>query len=289
MKKLWNFLSDLRLTFWLLVAITAILVIGGLYSAFDYSFVDSINGARVQDWFFTTGITALHKSWWLPALFLAFTLFAVNTTACSIDRIITLVKKRKNMPFKTFSVLLSPSLIHCVFLIILAGHFITFVAVKQERLPMVPGNEITLPDGSVFTVGDIRTQYYGDETLLRNRISQMKVSLAPKLQGTAVREIEFAEPHRVGTSHLHLDVDKKAAKMFMQKRKIVIDESCNKERVFNPAEYRNRSMGPRIYLLVTTDPGLPLIVAGFIFLILIMVWYYYQVLFSRTKTITTEE
>lgn len=289
MKKIWNFISDLRLTFWLLTAITIILVIGGIYSSLDYSFVDSLNAARVQDWFFTEGVKALHKSWWLPVLFLAFTLFAVNTAACSIDRIITLVKKRRKMPFKTFAVLLSPSMIHCVFLVILAGHFITFVALKQERLPLVPGNEITLPGGSVYTVGVIRTQYYGDDTLLRDRISQMQVTLSPKNREGAVRELVFAEPQRAGFSHLHLDVDKKAAKMFMRKRKIDTDNSCNKEQIYNTTEYRDRSTGPKIFLLVTTDPGLPLIVAGFIFLIIFMVWYYYQVLFSKTKNIIKED
>lgn len=289
MKKFWNFISDLQLTFWLLVVITSLLVIGGVYSVIDYTFVDSINSARVQDWFFSTGIQSLHKSWWLPALFLAFTLFAVNTAACSVDRIITLLKKRKTMPFKTFTILLSPSLIHIAFLVILAGHFVTFTAFKQERLPLLAGNEITLPDGSVYNVGDIRTQYYGDDTLLRDRIYQMKVSLSPKSRTGNMRELFFAEPQRAGFSHLHLDVDKKAAKMFMRKRKIHTDETCNKEQIYNTAEYGNRSMGPKIFLLVTTDPGLPLIVAGFVFLIIIMVWYYYQVLFSKTKTITTDE
>jgi hypothetical protein len=193
------------------------------------------------------------------------------------------------MPVKTFAVLLSPSMIHCVFLIILAGHFITFVALKQERLPLIPGNEITLPGGSIYTVGDIRTKYFGDDTLLRDRISQMQVTLSPKSRQDAVCTLLFAEPRRVGLSHLHLDVDKKAAKMFMRKRKIETDNSCNKEQIYNTTEYRDRSTGPKIFLLVTTDPGLPLIVAGFVFLIIIMVWYYYQILFSKTKNIIKED
>ena len=58
LKKIWNLLGSLKLTFWTLNLITVTFVAGVFYSKYDYVFFESMNNAKFQEWLFTQGIAS---------------------------------------------------------------------------------------------------------------------------------------------------------------------------------------------------------------------------------------
>ena len=268
-RKIWNFIADLRLTYWLLLAIAVLLTAGALYSRGDYHLFEQINYMPVSSWFMTLGMANLLKSWWVPVLFAVMALLAVNTIACAIERLRALWPRRGEMDRVRFLVLVSPSIIHLLFVTIMGGHLLTFEFSDYRRYAVDPGSAIELPDGNRVIVRDIRAINYPSGTYLQDRLKNADyiVELSGS-KGKSERSFSFLNPLRIGKSFLHADVTKRAPRVLSEKGGTV----CNR------AEVKNlEAAAPQFYIIYTRDPGLPVIVMLLVMISLIMTWYYVMI------------
>jgi hypothetical protein len=275
-RSIWNFLAGLKLTLWLMGFITVILFIGGSYCLYDYAFFNTMNGVPVQKWFMEHGITHLHLTWWLPALFLGFFFLGINLGACAVDRIIQLLPKRSQMGFGAFFTVLTPSLVHLAFLMVLGGHFITFTMGYQQRIPVAIGESAALPDGGTIKFLNIESVMYPDNTILKGRKAQM--TLTAEIDGAPAR-LSFAEYISRGFFALHLDMNMREGKAARVAPKMNPDETCNqsdlyKKKTEKKAETKSEAGGPALLLQVTYDPGLGIIIVGLALVIALMGWFF---------------
>jgi uncharacterized membrane protein len=58
------------------------------------------------------------------------------------------------------------------------------------------------------------------------------------------------------------------------------DETCNREKDFHYKE-KTGFVTPQLYLISTYDPGLWILLPGFTLVIMLMVWYFYQIISIR--------
>lgn len=280
MKRFLDIIGDLRIAFWLLLAVAVIMWIGSLYASAEYQLFDSLNGVRVQDWFSEKGLGALSSTWWLPALFFAFALLGLNTAACTLRRVMALWPRRTDMPAKRFMVLLSPSIIHLLFIGMLSGHLLTFTALTQEKAPIEEGVVLDLAGTGEFMVKSVKNEFFDKGSLLADRIRQTTVELSFMKNGVE-RTVPLEFLHSISMNGALLQLD-------MQKRKMSgapitqnpADETCNKEHNYHYAELLKETR-PQLYIIATRDPGLFILIPGFALVILVMGWYFYQIGFGR--------
>ena len=99
-KRIWDFLGDIRLSFWLLLAAAALFLAGMFHSSFDYSYFRAMNELRIQDWLARELPSRPGANWWLPLLVCVLFLLGVNTVICTINRVIALFAgpKRSGIP-----------------------------------------------------------------------------------------------------------------------------------------------------------------------------------------------
>jgi hypothetical protein len=282
MKRLLDIIGDLRIAFWLLLSVAAIMWIGSLYAAGDYVLFNSLNGVRVQDWFAARGLAAIGSSWWIVALFVAFAFLGINTAACTARRVIALWPKRKEMPAKRFAVLLSPSIIHLLFIGMLSGHLLSFTALTQERAPVVEGASLDLAGTGDFSIISIRHRFFDEKSLLAERIEQSTVEISYMKDGVeTTAPVEFLRSVSVNGALLQLDMEKKkkSGKPIVQNP---ADENCNKENNYNYAKLLAETR-PQLFIVATRDPGLFILIPGFALVILVMGWYFFQIGFGRQE------
>ncbi|HPJ38385.1 MAG TPA: hypothetical protein PLT75_08070 [Spirochaetota bacterium] len=274
MKQIWNFLKSLQLTFWLLFIITAMFIAGSLYSRADYSFFEAMNNKPIITWLSEIGIHTLHKTWWIILLFISMALLAVNTVACAADRLYIIWPKRKNISLRIFLTLISPSIIHILFIIVLFGHFLTFTVISHQRYPVEKGTLLTLPNNVQLRINDITMINYPPDSYLKDRLMNGILSVSEITQsGENNYSIKFLEPVSLNGAYLHIDVAKR-----------VTPESnttvCSRAEV-----KRTEQVMPQFYLLYTEDPGLMVIVVFLFIMIGFLFWYYGNNLLMK-KTFT---
>ncbi len=262
MNRIWNFLKSIELTFWLLLIITIMFITGSLYSRADYHLLESLNNVPLHDWFLKTGVEHPEKTWWIPVLALAMALLALNTLACASDRLVGLWPRRRDMPHARFLSILTPSLVHMLFIIILFGHVLTFIIIKHERYPVETGSTVTLPGNTSLTVSSIDLINYPAGTFLADRLMNGSISLSdPDRPGTKFW-VGFLEPARLNGAYLHIEAAKRTA---AAKGTTV----CNRGEVQSTV-----NQNPQIFLLYTEDPGLAVIVIFLFVMIALLGWYY---------------
>jgi hypothetical protein len=279
MKRLLEITGDLRLAFWLILSAGTVMFIGSLYASINYSFINSMNGVPLIKWYMTEGLDKISITWWIPVLFLVFLLLGINTFACTLNRIITLLPRRKSIGTKRFMVLISPSVVHILFLGMLAGHLLSFTAVTQDKIPFTEGDKIYLNGVGDVRVISIRNEFFPESSLMKQRIKQTRVEISINNNGIeSVDNISFLEPAVIGGTIIQLDMEKKKENVIV--KPLSKDETCNKEKKFHYAE-NTAQVNPQLYFLVTRDPGLFILLPGFFIVILIMGWYFYQTNFSK--------
>ena len=278
MKRFFHLIGDLRLAFFLILACGAVMWIGSIYAADEFEFFNSMNGVRIQDWFLTAGIERIGVTWWLPLLFLVFTLLVINTVACTFLRIAALLPLRKKTGVKRFMVLISPSIIHLLFILMLAGHFAGFVLVKHSRVEVSTGEEVFIEPLGRVKVLSVKHSFFPSDSLVKDRVEQTEVKLlAPDYYGDREVAVRFLEPLLVNGALIQLDMKK------IKKDQMVVpidDETCNREKDYHYKE-KNSSVIPQLYLISTYDPGLWVLLPGFALIIMFMGWYFFQVISIR--------
>ena len=243
-KRLWKALVGIRLTLWLLGLLTVNLLVGSVYAKLMPVF-GKLNVRLFPAWLITLGDA---HSWWLFSLFgLLFLLFA-NTSACTLERVTVLWRRRRQHRFPLFALLLAPSIMHFCFLVIVGGHALTEFAGSKQRLKVEAGQQITVGEGRI-TLLDRRYEYW-QEPALEGMVRQCTAIL--ELQhGSAIerREIAILEPIYWQGYALHLGMAGKS---------------------------RSNQLPP-LEIIVKKDPGLLIILLGNTLLCLLMLWYFPQI------------
>jgi hypothetical protein len=239
---IWKFCGNVKVTFYLLLFIAFNLAAASFYVKLYPQIFRPLNNFLLQDWFRLYGQNHPDKTWWLWTMFGLLLALGFNTGICTLDRIINLLAKRKQMSIKIFLIKMTPSFIHMCFLIMLAGHFMSMTSGFNRSMPAATGGEMSMPVH--VQVLDKHCDYYSSPELLKGSMKQCTVSLKLQVQGEmALKQISFLKPATWKSFNFHLIRDKKAKEEGLQ-------------------------------IIIKHDPGLKLILAGFTALVLLMLWYF---------------
>jgi len=285
LKTIWNKLGSLTLSFWILISAAVLFIIGAILTEVNAEVFKAINQVRIQDWMMDNLAGNWRAAWWLPLIILVLFLLGVNTAICTINRIIELSRKRNPSSYR-YTVTLLPSVIHLLFLVVLSGHVITITTGVWKRIPIEQNAVIRIDQTApALTVKDVQNELYPDATLMAGRIRQTTVTLQEN--NGAPFSMKYLDSVGYHGYTLHLDMFKERKNMMeeLKQNKTVIPESartCYKSDLFNtknkPAEKQKK-----LYLLAISDPGLPVILTAFTLILVIMSWYFIEVLRKRDK------
>jgi hypothetical protein len=245
LKKIWNFCGSVKVTFWLLLIIASGLAVGSYYVKYNPQIFKHLNHSLFQDWFILHGQYYPEKLWWLVILLVSLFAFGINTGVCTLNRLISLFSKRKQMSTKIFFLKITPSLTHICFLVILCGHLFSMISGYNGVLPAKAGAKTSLPIQSDIEITEQKCDYYISPESLKGFIKQCIVSFELQTQGdTAQKHISFLHPLYWQGYSFHLGMDKRSSK------------------------------SPELKISIKRDPGVRLILVGFTVLILLMLWYF---------------
>ena len=245
LRKLWRFCGDVKITFFLLLLISFNLTVGSFYVNWYPQIFRPLNNFLLQDWFGLYGNNYPDKIWWLWTMFGLLVALGFNTGICTLDRIINLCAKRKQMDIKIFFLKITPSFIHLCFLIMLVGHLMSMISGFNKVMPITTELDTTLPIQA--KVLNHKCDYYSSPELLKGYTKQCTVSLKVQTPGEMeLKQVSFLHPFSYQGFTFHLNMDKKAKASLLQ-------------------------------IAIKQDPGLKLILPGFIALILLMLWYFPQI------------
>jgi hypothetical protein len=259
--KIWKLLGSVRFALWLLGCAAALFFVGTVYYRSAPDIFIALNSTMLFDWFRTYGIGNPGRTWWFFLLMAVFFLLAVNTTVCTIGRMIRIVRSRNHRSRRTTLFLLSPHIVHIAFLVIVAGYFLLYTSginsynniLKPGFRRPLPGTSITveLRDAS-FTVANSRW----NESLAGLHVGAVFTLLFHNGNRTDRRRVGLNNPCIYKGYSLH-----------------VID--------FNPP--RTESMTPNVWVRMTIrkNPGIPLFIAGVIIFASGVLLYAWSV-FERT-------
>jgi hypothetical protein len=265
-REAFNRLSSLRLTFYLLLAVAALLLGGSISASQNYALFTTMNGVPLIFWL----RVHLLKDWpvcvWLLFLILVLLILALNTFCCSLSRLSTLYRERSIRTGRRLFFALMPSLIHLSFLIILAGHLATFTMGWVDHHPVQVGKEIQISKASGnWKVASIERRLFPSHSKLKNRLSQVTVDLVT--ENGVKRQVSFMNPVYHDGVFLFLDMKK------VKRQQVVEQEDCDQSSLFKQSKVQAQP-DRQIRLMTVRDPGLPILVAGFVLINVLMLLYY---------------
>jgi len=279
-KRIWNFAGSLRVTFWLCLAAAVWFLCGNIWAGGDgYSIITKLNRMRLQDWMAAHYLDSFAFVWWMVPLLATLFFLGINTAVCTINRMAALVPRRREMPFKRFLVLLSPSLIHALFFIVVLGHLVTFTLGEWNTVAVSEGGKVAIsPSSPEMTVASIEKKYFDRKSDLFDRIAQISVKLTD--DGNRATTVSFMNPVSLSGRHVFLDMEKQKKKMKPEapvKKPAPVKaepETCNKAHVCHAVKKEPEEQ--KIFLLVINDPGLFIIVTAFGLILILMTWYFIE-------------
>lgn len=96
MKTIWEFLNSLKLTVYLVLAITAVTIYGSLVLYIHLDIYGEMDNNLFFHWLLGPGLKNFGSAWWLFLLVALTVLFGINTLVCTIDRLPKLFERYKN-------------------------------------------------------------------------------------------------------------------------------------------------------------------------------------------------
>jgi hypothetical protein len=266
-KRIWDLLGDIRISFVLLMIASATLFTGSIYAGGHFSLFGEMNRLRVQDWLAVHIKAQPELSWWIPMLFVIMGALGLNTFICASSRIARLIPQRRALSPGKFFFLLIPSLIHFLFIIIMLGHLTTFSSAKWQTIQLKTGTSVAL-DGknTLFEVQSIQDLLFPETSGLRNRISQTTVTLK-NVNGNEIK-LQYLQPVLIDGRFLFLDKIKEGKKAPIEILPREDKETCNKAPVYMV------KMKAKQLLLIVSDPGFYIIICGLTLIMCLMIWYY---------------
>ncbi|MEE4609255.1 MAG: nucleoside deaminase [Desulfobacteraceae bacterium] len=270
-KTIWNALGDIRLAVILLLAASATLLTGSFYAEDHFSLFMALNHMRIQDWLPPQWASQPALVWWIPVLFAIMALLGINTFVCAANRCLRLFGQRRSMARGRFFYLLTPSLVHFLFITIMLGHLATFTAGRWQSLPLAADSPIAVSrEAPVYRVETIQDECYPDTSALGNRLRQTAVTLAGA--GGQTRRLQYGQPAFIDGRFLFID---KAPRGKIAHPKPMPAGSPPARRP-GPAS-AEAAQGPNTgqpLLLIVSDPGLAVIIFGLTLIMALMIGYF---------------
>src|SRR3989338_2123688 len=118
MKSIWRFFASTELTIVLAGLIILDAAWGSIISMKNPQVFQALDQAILFPWLFSVGNANLNISLWIFILVFLITIFAINTTVCTLDKLYSTFKYKR--PWQS----LFPQIVHIGFLIALLGHLI---------------------------------------------------------------------------------------------------------------------------------------------------------------------
>ena len=261
-KRIWKFLSGVKLTIWIILAAIALLLIGSVYVPSNRMGFNSLNHMLMQDWSQEWGFQNLDRSWWFFMLAAVLLFLGINTGCCVLDRLLFHWNRRRMTGTRIFLFRITPSLIHACFGIILLGHFASVcTGYRSKHMEFVsrPGEtaHYTLPGNIQMTVGKPECTFYPEP--FAGKIRRCRINLSFTADGrTEGKEVEGAHP------------------LFWNGFQIHMSQIPGKT---DPKPFT----APEFQLLVKRDPGLRLILIFFPILILLTLYFYIEERLTRVN------
>jgi len=248
LKRIWHFCGSVKVTFWLLLIIAFSLALGSYYIKYNPQIFKNLSHSLFQDWFRHHGQYYPEKIWWLVMLLVSLFALGINTGICTLNRLMSLFSKQKQISTKIFFLKIIPSLTHICFLAMLSGHLLSMISGYNEELPVEAGVKTSLPTKADIEILKQNCDYYLSPEPIKGSLKQCTVSLKLQMQGeTTQKQISFLHPLYWQGYSFHLGMDKRSSK------------------------------SPELKISIKRDPGIRLILFGFTVLILLMVWYFPQI------------
>jgi len=161
-KRTYNFLCSLDLSFWLL---TLIMVVMGAAS-FLLREGSAINEIALFKWIAQSPAS---ETWWVWTVLALLAVLAVNTVFCSADTIISRISKGGILR------LIAPQLMHAGFLLVATAHLVSAIGGEKEGGQIIQGMTVQLPDSSSLRFDSIKvaTGMYGMPTEYSAKITHI--------------------------------------------------------------------------------------------------------------------
>ncbi len=245
-RKAWNFMGGVRLTFWLLVIIFLDLAAGSYIVRFFPGIFRPLSTGLLQDWYALYGRENLHIAWWLILLVALLAALSLNTAICATNRIADLWRARRQIKAPVFFYRITPSLAHVCFLVMLAGHFLSMTTGFQRVVSVYPGATLSLPSGEKIEIIDQHCENYSRPEIISGPLKQCGVTMKLPDKKAVFQEISFLDSFSWHGLTFHLGMDKKSRKLDLK-------------------------------LTIKRDPGALWILSGFTVLILLMMWYFLKI------------
>jgi len=183
MKAIWRFFASTELTIILAILICINAAWGSIVSMKNPAVFQALDQAILFPWLFTIGKANFNISLWIFILVILTTIFAINTTVCTLDKLYSILKDKR--PWQSFF----PQIVHIGFLIALLGHLVgsiygfrspgNFVFQGQAiKVPTQPGLLLRLDDIEMKTsrkagLEDLKTKV----TLLKGEKEILKYNI----------------------------------------------------------------------------------------------------------------
>jgi len=176
-KRLWQVLASLRLSLWLLLAGAVNLGVGAIYLALYLPTLGSLNRLPLDRWIREVGLAHPAISWWLLTLLALLALLGVNAVACSLDRLRSLAGAFRGAEKGQAGVRAIPTLIHLLFLMVLAGHLLLSLSGYRREWAMTAGQSVALDGGKQVTLVEENRTFHAEPEAIRGLLRQAEWTL----------------------------------------------------------------------------------------------------------------
>lgn len=244
-KRLWKMLASLRLSLWLLLAAAVNLVVGAIYLTLYLPTLGSLNRLPLDRWLREVGLVHPSISWWLLTLLALLVLLGVNAVVCSLDRLRSLAAAFRGPEKGPAMVRAIPTLIHLLFLGVLAGHLLLSLSGYRREWAMTAGQTVALDGGQRITLVEENRTFHAEPATIRGLLRQAEWTLTLEEDGRSeVRRLRFLDSFSWHGLTFHLSLLGKS------------------------------DLDPQIRLLVQRRRGQGLIFGGFFLIVLLLGVYY---------------
>lgn len=250
MSKLETFLRAIgstALALALLLAGSALMLVGSVYAGDKESLINQLNESRLQDFLAVSLWPHFSTLWWIPLLLAVLFLLGINGAACALLRIRELIAARRSVAPRALFTASCPSLVHIAFLLVLLGHGVTFALGDWARVDIsAPGPLDQAP--TPLSVVHIDHEIVDDDSPVSRQASRTTVTLRDDTG--LLHEVRYMHPATVAGYDILLD------------------------------EKRSRDKEGTLQLFFVRDPGIALIVPAFFAILALMTWYYVEKSFA---------
>ena len=233
-------MGKVELSLWLLMGLSAELVAGFWCMRGAQHLFRPLGKLALWNWLRTYGLGELGHTWWLILALGTIALLALNTLACTCQRLGSMLRGRRQKTLEWW-LRMSPQVMHIGFVVVLVGELVSFGSgVEVANLILRKGFEARLPGGERICLLHLDPGFYQGRRLkafVGQAINPLAtIEILPDNAPATVVHIGLCSPGNWGPYSLHI------------KR-------------FGP---RNRTSSSPSYvnLVVRTDPGVEIFFVG---------------------------